>query len=269
MLKRRTITGAIGAAVVLFLIWLGHPWFSFFIAAVTLVGTLEFYRMSASLARRRFLTCLGLMWALAVALSPHYEDAAVLSAVMAGTIVVSLVGMLRLLPREEAFRDWAWVVAGVLYVGWMLSYWLRLSMLANGREWVCLAMLATFAYDTGAFFVGGAWGRHRLAPTISPGKTWEGVGGGLLSTIAVTTAVSRAPALFSSIGAECWQVIALACLVGLSAQGGDLVESLLKRNAGVKESGKLLPGHGGVLDRFDGLIFVGVVVYYYVVWVIG
>jgi len=91
----------------------------------------------------------------------------------------------------------------------------------------------------------------------------------LVSAIAVATAVSRVPALFSSIGAECWQVVVLACLVGLSAQSGDLVESLLKRNAGVKESGKLLPGHGGVLDRFDGLIFVGVVVYYYVVWVIG
>ena len=225
--------------------------------------------MSASLAGRRFLPCLGLTWALAVALSPHYEDAAVLSAVMAGAIVVSLVGMLCLLPREKAFHSWAWIVAGVLYVGWMLSYWIRLGMLANGREWVCLAVVATFAYDTGAFFVGGAWGRHRLAPTISPGKTWEGVAGGLLSAIAVATAVSRIPAFFASIGAECWQVAILACLVGLSAQGGDLVESLLKRNAGVKESGKLLPGHGGVLDRVDSLIFVGVVVYYCVVWVIG
>jgi phosphatidate cytidylyltransferase len=269
VLKRRIATSVLLVPFVVLLIWLGHPSFSFLVAAVTLTGTLEFYRMSASLGGRRLLPCVGLTWALAVALSPHYEDVAVLSVVMAVAMVASLVGMLCLLPRQRAFYDWAWVVAGVLYVGWMLSYWIRLGMLANGREWVCLAVLTTFAYDTGAFFSGGAWGRHRLAPAISPEKTWEGAAGGLLSAVVVATAVSRIPVFLASIGAEYWQVAILACLVGLSAQIGDLVESLLKRSTGVKESGKLLPGHGGVLDRVDSLIFVGVVVYYYVLWVIG
>jgi phosphatidate cytidylyltransferase len=154
----------------------------------------------------------------------------------------------------------------------MLSYWLNLRGLEDGRNWVYLAMLTTFGNDTGAYFIGRARGKRKLAPTISPSKTWEGAVGGLICAILAATVIAMILRLISvELGAPFafayWQVITLGFLVGLFAQLGDLVESLLKRNMGVKESGNLLPGHGGVLDRFDSLIFVGAVVYYYVLWV--
>jgi len=155
----------------------------------------------------------------------------------------------------------------------MLSYWLNLRGLADGRDWVYLAMLTTFANDTGAYFIGRARGKHKLAPTISPAKTWEGAIGGLISAISAAIVIAIVLRLISiRLGTpfvfEYCQIILLGFLVGLFAQLGDLVESLLKRNMGVKEAGNLLPGHGGILDRFDSLIFVGTIVYYYVIWVV-
>jgi phosphatidate cytidylyltransferase len=188
-------------------------------------------------------------------------------------MLISLICLLLRPSREEAFRDWAWTIVGALYVGWMLSYWLSLRGLENGSNWVYLAMLTTFANDTGAYFVGRARGKHKLAPTISPSKTWEGAIGGLTSAILASIVIATVLKLISlKLGTpfafQYWQIILLGFLVSLFAQLGDLVESLLKRNTGVKESGNLLPGHGGILDRFDSLIFVGAVVYYYVIWVV-
>lgn len=269
MLKQRVVTAVIVIPPVIFLIWVGDPWFSFFIAAVVLLGTFEFYRVSGNLDRRQPLVYLGLLWALALALSPHYENTSVLPIVITTATVISLVWLLCRSPQEEAFRNWAWVVAGVLYVGWLLGYWLNLRILPDGRGWVYLAMFTTFANDTSAFFIGRTWGKHKLISAVSPAKTWEGALGGLLIAVVVAVAISRIPILFSSSLLEYWQAILLGCLISLFAQLGDLVESLLKRNMRIKESGKLLPGHGGILDRFDSLIFTGVVVYYYVVWLMG
>jgi len=123
------------------------------------------------------------------------------------------------------------------------------------------------------FFIGSAWGKHKLAPTISEGKTQEGAIGGLICAVLGAIVIATVLKLISlqlcpTFNFKYWQVIVLGFLVSIFAQLGDLVESLLKRNMGVKESGNLLPGHGGILDRFDSLIFVGAVVYYYVIWVV-
>ena len=149
-------------------------------------------------------------------------------------------------------------MAGILYIGWMLSYWVELRSLEAGKELVFWAMFTTFASDTSAFFIGKAWGKHALAPSISPGKTWEGAIGGLLASI-IASLILRTifPLPFSY-----WQIAILGCIISLFAQLGDLAESLLKRNTGVKDAGKLIPGHGGILDRIDSLIFTGVIVYY-------
>jgi phosphatidate cytidylyltransferase len=263
MRKQRVITAVLIIPFLTLLIWFGVPWFSLLIAAVVLIGAFEFFHMSAEFNKRCPLTYFGLLWTLALALSPHYRSTNLVPVVMAVAVVISLIWLLFHSPQEKAFHNWAWMVAGVIYVGWMLSYWIDLH-LEYGRSWVYLAMFTTFANDTGAFFIGTKWGKHKLASNISPGKTWEGAIGGLLSAVMASAAISSIPILFSSSPLEYWQVALLGCLVSFFAQLGDLVESLLKRNMGLKESGNLLPGHGGVLDRFDSLIFVGVVVYYYV-----
>jgi len=270
MLKQRVITAAIGVPVIISAVWFGDPWFSLLIAAVVLLSTLEFYRMVANSGEGQPLTHFGLLFALALALSPlglHYGNTDILPLAMALGIVISLIWLLCRSPREMAFRNWAWTIGGALYVGWMLSYWLNLRFLDEGWGWVYLALLTTFANDTGAFFIGRKWGAHKLASSISPRKTWEGAIGGLLSGIAGALIVFTVLNLFSPLPLSYWQLVLLGLLVSLFAQLGDLVESLLKRNLGAGESGKLLPGHGGILDRFDSLIFTGVVVYYYAICV--
>ena len=268
MLKQRVIIAAIGIPLIILAIWFGNPWFSLLFAAAALVGTFEFYNMGRIEGKNHPLIYFGLLWSLAVFLSPltvHYKAIDSLPIIMVSATVISLLFALFQSPRERAFHDWAWIVAGVIYVGLMLSYWLNLRLLPEGSGWVYLAIFTVFANDTGAFFIGRKWGKRRLASAISPGKTWAGAIGGLLSAIVAAIVISRIPILFYPTPPEWWLVIALGFLVSLFAQLGDLVESLLKRNAGVKESGKLLPGHGGILDRFDSLIFVGPVVYYYIV----
>ena len=267
MLKHRVATAAVGVPLIVLAIWFGDPWFTVVIAAAALAGTYEFYRM-AGLDRREPLTYLGLLWALALVLSPHYRNYDVLPAVITAAMLISLLCLLRRPSREKAFRNWAWVIAGALYVGWMLGYWLNLRGLEDGRSWVFLAMLTTFASDTGAFFVGRAMGRHQLAPAISVAKTREGAIGGLVCAVLGAVVIAMTLNVIAAFTFAYWQIVLLGILVSLSAQLGDLVESLLKRTMGVKESGDLLPGHGGILDRFDSLIFVGAVVYSYVTWVV-
>jgi len=272
MLKYRVITAIVGLPLIILAIWFGGPWFSLLIAAAALAGTYEFYRM-ADFDRREPLLYLGLLWTLALVLRQHYNNPDALPIVITATIVLSLICLLLRPSKEKVFRDWAWTIVGALYVGWMLSYWLNLRGLEDGRNWVYLAMLTTFANDTGAYFMGRARGKHKLAPKISPSKTWEGAAGGLICAILAATVIAMILKLISvKLGAPFvfgyWQIMLLGFLVGIFAQLGDLVESLLKRNTGVKESGNLLPGHGGILDRFDSLIFVGAVVYYYVIWVV-
>jgi phosphatidate cytidylyltransferase len=269
MLKHRVITAAVGVPIVILAIWFGDPWpwFTLLIAMVALVGTYEFYYI-ANLDKREPLIYLGLLYSLALVLSPHYGSPSVLPIVVTSTILISLICLLCRPSREKAFHRWAWTIVGALYVGWMLSHWLSLRGLEDGRSWVYLAILTTFANDTGAFFIGRSIGKHKLAPTISEAKTREGAIGGLICAILGAVVIAAVLNLISPFIFRYWQVMLLGFLIGLFAQLGDLVESLLKRNMGVKESGNLLPGHGGILDRFDSLIFVGAVVYYYVIWVV-
>ncbi len=271
MLKHRVVTAAVAVPIIILAIWFGDPWITIFIAAAALAGTYEFYHM-ADFDRREPLLYLGLLWTLALVLSPHYRNSDLLPMVVTAAILVSLICLLFRPSKKKGFHQWAWTIVGALYVGWMLSYWLNLRGLEDGRNWVYLAMLTTFANDTSAYFIGRARGRHRLAPEISPAKTWEGALGGLSAAVVAAVVIAMVLKLISTgLGGpfvfRYWQIIVLGFLVGIFAQLGDLVESLLKRQMGVKESGNLLPGHGGVLDRFDSLIFVGAMVYYYVVWV--
>ena len=150
-----------------------------------------------------------------------------------------------------------------------------------GRNLVFLALFTTFASDTTAFFAGRALGKHHLALSISPSKTWEGAIAGGLGAIIVSLLFVLAALLNLSpthwwqvillaiqLDIQWWQAMLLGLLVSIFGQLGDLVESLFKRNMGIKESGRSIPGHGGFLDRIDSVVFAGIVVYYYVIWMI-
>jgi len=275
MLKKRIITALCGLPPVIAAVWFDKPlpWFTILLAILGLLAVLEFYKMS-NISKIPSLTCFGLIWTLLFILSPHFKHDFLIPLLLTSLVMLSLICLLLLPQKEKAFTGWVWTMAGILYVGWLLSYFVALRDLDAGRNWVFFALLTTFGSDSAAFFYGSALGRHRLAPYISPRKTWEGAIAGVFGAIIVCFLFTL-PTLFTIPnplylqGFSYWQAILLGLLVSIFGQLGDLVKSLLKRNMGVKDSGKLMPGHGGILDRLDSVVFAGVVVYYYVIWAIS
>ena len=262
MLKKRIITALGSIPLLIAVIWFGEPWFTILVAIWGLLAAFEFYRLVAA-SKVSPLTYFGLIWTLLFILSPHFNYDILLPLLLTSAVIPSLIWLLLRRQKEGAFIGWAWTIGGIFYIGWLLSYFVALRGLEDGRNWVFLALFITFAADTAAFFVGRAWGKHRLAPRISPGKTWEGAIAGVFGAIIVSLLFTIPTPL--QLPLIYWQAILLGLLVSVFGQLGDLVESLLKRNMGVKESGRLLPGHGGFLDRTDSVVFTGVVVYYYVI----
>jgi len=271
MLKKRVITALWGLPLLVAVVWFDKPlpWFTILVAILGLLAVFEFYKMVA-VSKVPSLTYLGLIWTslfiisrnseLLSILEPHFNLELLTPLLLTSVMIISLIWLPLRRQKGMTFTSWAWTIVGILYVGWLLSYLVALRGLDSGRNWVFLALFVTFASDTTAFFIGRAWGRHHLAPNISPGKTWEGAIAGVFGAIIVSL-------LFTMlIPISYVQAILLGLLVSVFGQLGDLVESLLKRNMGVKESGKLIPGHGGVLDRIDSVVLAGIVVYYYVLW---
>src|SRR3972149_2127267 len=148
-------------------------------------------------------------------------------------------------------------------LGRLGSHFVFLRDAPNGLDWLLLALFATFATDTCAYFVGQAIGRTKIAPAISPGKTLEGSLGGFAGGAAAVLLLNEV--LHAGAGAE---IIPLALLLPLAGELGDLAESLIKRGAGVKDASHVIPGHGGFLDRLDSLLITVPLVYYYLTWII-
>lgn len=165
-------------------------------------------------------------------------------------------------PLPEAPTRIALVFMGFFYVGVLPSCLVGLRALTDGLAWVFLAFLLTWSNDTGAYAAGRTLGKHKLYPAVSPGKSWEGFFGGMIATVAIAF-VARATFL-PALG---WgDAIAIALPVSFLGPLGDLSESMLKRAHGVKDSGKTIPGHGGVLDRLDAMLFTAPYFYLYATW---
>lgn len=164
-------------------------------------------------------------------------------------------------PAEKTRRA-ATLCLGAVYVGGLLSTYPRTLLLPRGEHWVLLGILAVAAGDTMAYFTGRAIGRRKLAPNVSPNKTVEGSVGGLLGSVACSILYAHG----FLPGVPAGYAAAAGAAVGVSGQAGDLFESLVKRAAGVKDSGSILPGHGGILDRTDGILAAGPVLYLFAAW---
>ncbi len=158
------------------------------------------------------------------------------------------------LITEQALK----IITGPFYICLPLLFLVLILGIPQGRLWIFFILAVVFAGDTVSFYVGRFLGRHKLTP-LSPGKTWEGSIGGILANI-VTACIFALPA-FPSLSVI--SIVLLAIAVGVSAQLGDLAESMLKRNSDIKDSGEILPGHGGILDRIDGLLFGAPVLFFY------
>ncbi len=168
--------------------------------------------------------------------------------------------------REQAATDFAITLTGILYLGWIGPYMLSIRSLADGQWWVLLVLPAAWLGDTGAYLIGSRFGRHLLTPRLSPKKTWEGYLGGVVCSVLGGLGLAL---WYQTLGAPAGINLLSGGLVGL-AMGifptlGDLGESMIKRQMGVKDSGRLLPGHGGAFDRIDSWLWAAVIGYYMVV----
>lgn len=271
MFRQRAITSAVLVPPLLLALWLSGPVF----AAVVVVGAglaaLETFGLLKG-AGYPSLPALGVAMAAAVVLdgaAPRLLEGSGWILVAIGTILAAVGAFAKRDPRD-GLPTWFATVFGALYAS-LLGFVLRLGQaappvpdgaalapLGGERGWILLLVLAVWAYDTGAYLVGKRFGRRRFLTHLSPSKTYAGLIGGI---VAATLVVG---AMLVGLGEAPVQALVLGPLVALAAQAGDLAESMLKRAAGAKDSGTLIPGHGGILDRVDSFLFAAPVVTLYV-----
>ena len=264
VLLQRTIVSVIAIPVVAAAVWFGEPWLTLLVAAWGVGAAWEFYGIIQKSKGLAPLTVFGMLWTLFFIISPHAEPIAFFqkiqpaSLLLTTAVIIPLILLLWRRGKDNAFTNWAWTIGGILYIGWLLSYFVTLGKLDVGHGgWVFLALLCTFSSDTFAYLLGRLFGKHKMAPYISPNKTWEGAAAGVAGAVAVSVLV----VYFFGLPLNNWQAVVLGILISVFGQLGDLVKSLFKRNMQIKDSGHVLPGHGGFLDRMDSLAFAGVLVY--------
>lgn len=284
----RTLSAIVFVSVLLACIYFNYLSFSFLFFIVSLWGLLEFYSISKKLGAKPFkimgFICAALLYATGLFsnsnLSLFYSHSHLLNGVIACVFLIFIIALFS--KNESPVNDVAYTIAGIVYTT------LPLVLLNNVA---CIDRTYTFSHHTGnwyedvapynkhfilgivfliwindtcAYLCGSFFGKHKLYEKISPGKTWEGSIGGAILTLGLSYLISL---IFSELAFAHW--LAIAFIVVVFGTIGDLFESLLKRQAGIKDSGSIMPGHGGILDRFDSLLFVSPFVYFYLNLIVG
>jgi phosphatidate cytidylyltransferase len=254
----RVLVTVVGVPVVLYLVYLGEWWIFGLAAFAALVALHELYVMARGL---RPLVLAGYAGALATLLGAHLGGPEWMIGGFMLTLVLAflLYGIAE--TRQTATVTMGSTVLGAAWIALGLGHLLLLRDLPDhGRLAVFTVLLAVFADDTAAYLIGRLLGRHKLAPALSPGKTWEGFLAGTAAAVAVAFF-----ALYEQDFLTIPESIALGFAIALASAAGDLFESALKRDLQVKDSGQLLGGHGGMLDRIDSLLFAAVAAFYVVI----
>ena len=223
----------------------------------------EFFRLAKS-GQVRAVQVPGYVFAAAIVLL-SVANAPAVWLIAAAVLCILMVLSLAMLSSGKLMGYLASVsstIFGVLYIALPLSLLVWVCGTPGGRWLALYGMVLVWTGDTMAFFIGRAWGRHKFSPHVSPKKTWEGAGASLLSAVGMGWVFVRLVWQQTSF----LEAAVLAVVINVAAQIGDLAESALKRSAGVKDSSNLVPGHGGVLDRIDALLFAAPVLWYYWLW---
>jgi len=268
MLKQRVLVAVVLLPIGIALIFAGGLAYLAMVAFFMAVAVWEYARMFAALGRRpaTILMILGALALTAARFAAGFRyDAHIIAALTLLILTYHLVDYERGAP--ESGTDFAVSLTGTLYLGFIGAYLVSLRQVENGAWWVLLALPIIWAADSGAYFAGRAWGKHKLSPRLSPKKTWEGY---LAGVVAGTLAGAGLAAVFpvlaghAIVGMQPLHAALLGFLISALAPLGDLAESMFKRQAGVKDSGHLLPGHGGAFDRVDSWLWAGLIAYYFV-----
>jgi phosphatidate cytidylyltransferase len=275
MLRDRARSAAILVPPLLVALWLGGGWIPLVVAAAVVVAGVEAFRLLTA-AGHASIPGLGVVLAVVIALGDEVKPLPGGSGLLLTALGVVLVGvgaLTRLDPRE-GLAVFATTTFGALYIG-LLGFVARLAStgtpvdaasvlgwLGPERAWILVLLFTVWSYDTAAYFVGRRFGRLPFMHHISPLKTVEGVAGGTIAAVVV------AGLLVAALGRPVLAGLVLGLVLAAAAQAGDLAESMLKRAAGAKESGRLIPGHGGLLDRVDSFLFAAPAAYFCVVTIL-
>lgn len=257
MLRQRVLSAIVMVPFVVAAAWLGGWWFTAFVTLWTMLAAWEMFTL-LSQTDHQPLWVLGIIIAALLVLEgglpPNVERLQIL--LVATVLVMLTLSLFWITPRPG--NDIVLTLGGALYLGMTMRFLAMLrGGLANGLEWIAVAALVTWITDSGAYFIGRSYGKHKFAPRISPKKTWEGFFGGLI--VGTISAIILAPLLLP--GLVWWQGLIIGLVIGVVGPIGDLSESLFKRQVGAKDSSNLIPGHGGFFDRIDSFLFVGPCVY--------
>jgi phosphatidate cytidylyltransferase len=239
------------------------PWaLTLLLLVVGSIALLELYNLSFPSHLSRLLIGGGLTGFTLTLTHSHFSFS--LPELLVGSVlVVAMTVSISAASTEHRWNDAVVILLGVLYVGFPLSTVVSIRTLPGGEWLVLFLAVVTWASDTGAYYAGTLWGKHPLLPSISPKKTVEGVLGGLVLAVGVAFLAQQWFTSELSLA----EAVILGVLLTIAGLLGDLFESTIKRRTGVKDSGGILPGHGGMLDRLDSLLFTAPTFYYYVAYV--
>lgn len=266
---KRIITALILIPLVLLLVFLGPIWLvTLAVAAVAAMAAWEFLGLAEKTGAKppRIAVLVAVLALFAGNFAQPDQTVSILGALSLGLLVYCTFSQ----PVEQMIPDTATALFCLLYTGFTLTALPALIAQTNGPSLVVFLLCVVWAGDIAALYVGRLWGRHKLAPKLSPNKTWEGTVGSVAGSLLVAGALLALAHLLAvrfnsatlSYPEDTWYWLIVAVVVNAAAQVGDLAESALKRSAGVKDSGTLLPGHGGVLDRIDALLLAAPVLWY-------
>lgn len=275
----RVLSALVLAPLVLAAVWLGGWVWALLVAAAAALATHEGYGIGRAAGLRPtlgigLLVSLGLpLLALPSAPTGALDGRTAVMLVLALGVILAFAAQVLRTPEARSIPDWALTLAVPLYLGALASFAAGLRVLPGGLAWTTLLFLLVWTNDSAAYFGGRALGRHPMAPSISPKKTWEGFGAGMAGALLLAAAApwlagrlaGALPALDAELAplaaAPVWALLLAALALSVLGPLGDLSVSVLKRLAGVKDSGRLIPGHGGILDRTDALLFAAPVLY--------
>ena len=263
MSMTRVATGAVLIPILFVIVWYLPPMaFVALAAAAAALGQVELSLMARARGARPLAATgavLGMLVIVNIARPLLPMTGGLVFWIALSVLTVLTVRLFARRPVEGAFEDISFTLLGVVYVALLFGYQVAIHAGQAGKTWLVFLYLVIWASDTGAYYAGTAFGRHRLYEKISPKKSIEGLVGGTAASM-VTALLCR---LWLVKGLGTAEALALGAVLALVGTVGDLSESLLKRSAGVKDSGTLIPGHGGILDRMDSMLFAAPVLFYY------